>query len=273
MRLLVAFLIRNYFFFFFLILEVISISLLIRYNQYHSSVFVNAAADYTGSMHEAFTNINDYFGLKEENQELARENAQLRNKLQSSLSITDTSFYFRDSLFRYTQARVISKSTRRKNNYLMLNKGKNHGITTDMGVISGEGVVGIIVGVSDHYSIAMPLIHKHSRLSAIISKNNQLVNVVWENQDYLYGNLNDIPIHIELEKGDSILTSGYSFYFPKGVLIGSISEFDDPGKGGNLNTAKIKYAVDFNSITQVYVIENLNRKELENLKEESEEDE
>ncbi|MDZ7742802.1 MAG: rod shape-determining protein MreC [Bacteroidota bacterium] len=271
MRLLIAFLIRNYFFFLFLILELISVNLLIRYNKYHSSVFVNAAAEYTGDFHEAFTNISQYFKHKEENRRLAAENSDLREQMISSFMLTDTLFSFQDSLYRYSEAEVISKSTRRKNNYIMLNKGEKHGISTDMGVISREGVVGIVVGISENYTIVMPLIHKHSRLSAIIAKNQQLVNVVWEEEDYQHGSLSDIPIHIELQEGDSIFTSGYSFYFPQGILIGTISQFDQ-NSGGNLNTARIDYAVDFNNLSHVYIVDNLNRKELESLIETSEDE-
>ena len=271
MRILIAFLIRNYFFFLFLILELISVSLLIRYNKYQSSVFVNAAAEYTGDFHEAFTNVSQYFKLKEENRKLAAENAFLREKSRSSYVITDTLFKYHDSLYRYSEAEVISKSTSRKNNYVMLNKGEKHGISTDMGVISREGAVGIVVGTSTHYSIVMPLIHKHSRLSAIIAKNQQLVNVVWEDEDYQHGSLSDIPMHIDLQEGDSIFTSGYSFYFPQGILIGTIDSFDKAA-GGSLNTAKLDYAVDFNSLSHVYVVENLNRKELDKLIETSEDE-
>ncbi len=271
MRLLIAFLIRNYFFFLFLILELISVSLLIRYNKYHSSVFVNAAAEYTGDFHEAFTNINQYFKLKEENEQLAAENAALRETLESSFRHTDTIFRYQDSLYRYTEAQVISKSTHKKNNYIMLNKGEKHGVSTDMGVISREGAVGIVIGTSENYAIVMPLIHKHSRLSAIIAKNQQLVNVVWEEEDYQHGSLSDIPLHIELQEGDSIYTSGYSFYFPQGLLIGTISRFDQ-NSGGSLNTARIDYAVDFNKLHHVYILENLDRKELENLVESSEDE-
>jgi rod shape-determining protein MreC len=266
MRYLIAFLIRNSFFFLFLILEIFSISLMLHYNKYQSSVFVNASASITGEIYHTFDNINAYFNLKAENQKLATENSQLRNQLKSSVRQTDTNFYFQDSIYRYTDALVINKSTKHKNNYLMLNKGLKHGINKNMGVISDRGVVGVIVGVSENFSIAMPLIHQHSKLSALIKKNAQLVNIAWSGEDYQIGLIEDIPMHIQLSKGDSIITSGYSFFYPKGIFLGTVKNYKI-AKGQTLNVAELQYAVDFNNLTNVYIIENLKKTELEQLME------
>lgn len=266
MRYLIAFLIKYYFFFLFVFLEVVAIVLLINYNRYHSSVILGATSDFTGRMHDAANNITDYFSLKKQNEDLALENARLRNRLKTSFVLRDTSFHLKDSAYRYTPAEIINKSTRRKNNYFMLNKGEKQGVTEDMGVISRNGVVGMVIETSDNYSIVLPLIHKDAKISAIVRKNKQLANVVWDQKDYHFGMLEDIPIHINLDKGDTIVTSGYSFIFPAGLLIGTVEEYRG-GSSASLSTAKIDYSVDFNSIDHVYVIENLMREEQRKLKE------
>lgn len=266
MRYLFAFLIKHSFFFLFLFLEVVAFILIINYNRYQSSSFLNLTSEFTGSLHETAGNISDYFVLKKQNEELARENAQLKNQLNGSFIYSDTIFRYKDSLFRYTEAKVVNNSTRRSNNYLMLNKGSKHGIKTDMGVIDKGVAIGMVTGVSKNFCIVMPLIHKDAKISVIIKKNNQLANITWDEADYRYGLLEDIPMHISLEKGDTIISSGYSFIFPKGLLIGTVEEFSK-APGGSLNSARIQYFADFNKIDYLYIIENLKREELEQFEE------
>jgi rod shape-determining protein MreC len=184
----------------------------------------------------------------------------------SSFSITDTNFYFEDTVYRYTNASIIENSVNRYKNYMVLNKGRKHGIKRDMGVISPHGIAGIIIGVSENFSIAMSLLHNSCQISALISKNNQIVNVSWDGQSSEFGILKDIPTHINLVKGDTVISSGYSHIFPKGLNIGIVEEYYND-KNNNLNTAKISFSTDFDQLTNVYIIEYVLRDELNSLME------
>lgn len=272
MRYFIAFLFKNSFFFFFLILEVIAFLLLLNYNRYHSSVIINATNNLTGSLHKTCSNISDYFSLHRQNEFLAEENARLMNLLDHSRNIEVTPEYSGDSMYRYISAKVIDNSTNLANNYIMIDKGYSGGIRQDMGVVSAGGVVGIVVGVSDNYSIVMSALHGQTRISAIVSKNNQLGNIVWGESDCRFGTLEDIPAHVKLEKGDTIVTSGFSFVFPGGFLIGTVEDYKSE-REQMLNKALIRFGVDFNILDYVYVVEDMNKAEKLMLKQEERENE
>ena len=155
---------------------------------------------------------------------------------------------------------MITNSTNRRNNYMMLNKGSKHGIEKDMGVISNNGIVGIIIGVSENYSTVMSVIHKEAKISAKIKKNNQLLNLVWNENTYKNATLTDIPTHIKLVKGDTIITSGFSLIFPEGIMIGIFENYKKQ-KDRSFNNAVLKFSTDFNNLNYVYVIQNLNKSE------------
>ena len=133
-----------------------------------------------------------------------------------------------------------------------------------MGVISSTGIVGIIVGTSSNYAYVMSLLHQNSRISARIKKNNHLVNVLWDGKNYEEGLVIDIPSHIELSAGDSIVTSGNSLIFPEGIMVGTIQEYMQSANQ-DLSEAVIKFSTDFNRLQYVYIIENYMKPEADTL--------
>jgi len=267
MRTLIAFFSKHYFFFMFVILEAIALTVFVNNNYYPNTHVINSANHFTGFVNSIYSNTTEYFALKSDNQQLAKENALLRNQLDASFLINDTiTFYSRDSVYRFIPAKVINNSVNRRNNYFMINKGSKHGIKPDMGVVSPDGICGIIIGVSQKYSTGMSLLHEDVKISSKIKKNDQLANVVWGGRNYRTGILEDIPTHIQLYERDTIISSGYSFIFPEGLPIGTIKEYERV-EGTNLNSAIIWFSADFNRLKHVYVVENLMQDQQEELME------
>jgi len=260
MRTLVAFLRKHHFFALFLLLEAIAFSMLVNSYSYQRTVSFNAANDLTGGVLNAFANITDYFTLRKQNEELQDENTFLHNQLQYYSLKINTRQTYGDSLFRYIPARVIRNTMHAANNFMVLDKGRLQGIEKEMGVISSKGIAGIVIGVSAHYSLVMSLLNDNAKISARIKKNNQLVNVVWNEIDPGYGQVVDIPAHIQLNAGDTIVTSGNSFIFPAGLVVGTVLSYH-PGTNQGLNTARLTYATDFNGLHHVYLIQNLRKQE------------
>ena len=281
MRYLIAFLKRHAFFFLFLLLEGIALIWVVQHHRYQRTVLSQFTNQLTGSVFMAVNNASDYFALVDINEKLQQENAQLRNRLKSSylrgnmgLKVThDTlSFISMDSSYTqyyvYDPVKIIHNSVHKANNYLMIDKGEKHGIKPDMGLMGPDGVQGIIVNTSKHFSWAMSMLHSNIRISAKLRKNDQMGTVSWEGKNYKEGKLSDIPAHTNVSAGDTIVTSGFSNIFPAGLMIGFVDKVDIHS-GRNLYDITFRFAEDFNSLQYGYVIKNLFRNEQEKLKEET----
>lgn len=171
----------------------------------------------------------------------------------------------RKQLYDYTTATVIYSSTNKKHNYLLIDKGIRDSIYPDMGVISPYGVVGVVNEVSENFASVISLLHPMSRISAKILPANQIGAIVWEGGDPNYGYLLDIPIHMEVNIGDSIYTSGFSNVFPKEILIGTVAEKKEQAQS-TFQNIKVRFSVPFNKVDNVYLVKNLYKTELDTLK-------
>ncbi len=256
MRNLFVLLWKHQFFIIFIILQVVSLILLSRSYSYHGSLAYNTTSDISGGILSTYSDVTDYLNLKEDNLLLAEENSKLRNTLKSSFLVTDTQYVFRDSLYRYIPAKVVSSSISNSNNFILVNKGSKHDVKAGMGVVSSFGIVGVVVAVSQNYSTIMSMLHQNTIISARVKKSGQLVSVVWDSHNYLYGKVIDIPSHIILQKGDTIVTSGNSLIFPEGVVIGLV-ESHKKQNNKQLSKAKLRFITDFGTLKHVYIIDNL----------------
>ena len=270
MRNLVLFFTKNYFIFLFLFLESVAIFLLIQNNNYQRASFINSSNAISGTIYETYTGFTEYFSLKNSNKQLAEENAKLRNLLKSSYAnYLVTPELVKDSALKqqysYIVAKVVNNSTNRKDNYLTLNRGSEQGIKKGMAVICGQGVVGIVKEVSANFSSVMSVLHSKVTVPASIKKYGETGLLIWgETNDYRFGEMKNIPSHLKLLKGDTILTSSYSSIFPAGILVGTIEQVTQI-TGNTFNNLKIRLSVDFGKISYVYIVNNVLKEEQENL--------
>jgi rod shape-determining protein MreC len=270
MRYLLYFFRKHYYYFLFIALEAISLVLLINNNPYQNSALSRVSGGIAGSVLEAYSSVFEYFSLSRVNHILAEDNARMHSSRMEAFYQADTnSFFHKDTLYKleykYISARVISNSTHKRNNFLMLNKGKDQGVEVHMGVIIGNRIVGQVVSVSKHFSWVMSLLNKDSRISGKFKKNDQLVNIEWSGGNYRKGDVREIPKHVQIMKGDTIITSGNSDIFPQGLLIGTITNYTI-AQDDNFNNATMNFATDFNSLSYVEVVIDLLRQEKEDLK-------
>ena len=258
-------------FFLFLVLEVICFVVIINYNEHQNRVFLTSASRFNGYIAEKTTNVNHYFSLAKEVERLKKANAQLMDEKENALHFiypkTDSIQY--DSVetiqqFDYTPATVINKSYFGNKNYMTISKGSLDGVKVNQGVISDDGVIGIVIAVGTHFSRVMTLLHRTTRISAMIKKNQSFGAIAWQGNDPTIVSLLAIPKHIEIEKGDTIITSGYSSIFPADLPIGKIEAFKVK-KGDNNYKIKVKLFNDLTTVKNVYVIDNLLIEELQNL--------
>ena len=270
--------IRRYFnFLFFLVMRIIALSFLFRYNKFHEAAFMGVANEITGRVSERYSNIEYYFYLKKENEALAKRNVALLNQLPvdfqapdsatniiADTAIQDSTRSIRRYLWR--EATIVNKSVSLQNNYITIHRGENQGVKKDMGVVSAAGIVGTVVNTSENFAVVMSLFHRQSSVSAKLKKTGEVGKISWDGTSKLQLTMTNVPKSAAVAKGDSIVTSGYSLRFPEGEMIGTIDEIMTD-KTSNFYTMKIKPSTNFFNVTHVFVVENLQGTEQKKLEE------
>jgi len=271
--------IRRYLnFVWFLLLQVIALSILFRYNKFHEAAFMNVAKELTGGIYDKVNNTEYYFHLKRTNDSFVHENERLRNMLRTNFENPDTSSQIiKDTVpfdtlghyrkFLWREAKVSNNSTSTQNNYITIHRGEDQGVRKDMGVVSANGVVGVVVNTSANYATVMSLLHRSSKLSGSLKKTGETGTILWSGDSPLFLTLINIPKSAKVAKGDTVVTSQYATRFPP-TVIGTIYNIaEDPST--NFYTLTIKPGTNFFSLQYVYVIENLQAEEQKKLEEDT----
>ncbi len=265
--------IRRYFIFFtFLILEVVSLWFLFNYNRFHRAKFLGVATEMTGRINNQYNKVEDYFSLKEENHRVHKLNDSLLNLLKRNFIQRDTGMQLvKDSVpydtaghyrrYFFRDATVIYNTVNDQKNYLQLNRGSNQGIKDNMAVVGSDGsVVGVVMNVSPNFCQVMSLLHVQSTINASLKKGGESGTVEWDGKDPQYLLLKKIPKTVEINKGDTVLTSTYSYNIPPGYMVGTVADIKVDNTTG-MYLLKIKTAANFYSLHQVHIIENIDREE------------
>ncbi len=258
--------IRTYYtFLLFLFLEIIGLTLFLNQHAYQRFAFLNSSNQLTASLYDAFRGVTLYLDLNHSNQVLVQENLRLHKQL-NEVKIRTPYQSYQHGDFKYISARVINNSIHRRRNMLTIHAGRNDGVRPDMAVISPAGVVGVTYAVSANYCTAVSLLNEQFKLSAKIKKNGYFGSLTWNTGHYQDATLTEIPTHVNIELGDTIVSSGYSSIFPEGYMVGRIEEIILP-PGSNFYDIKVRLAVDFKSLDYVYLVDNRNKLELNGLQE------
>ncbi len=271
MRSLLNFLLRFKTLILFLVLEAVALVMISTSHYYHQTVFYGLSRNISGFVARRVERGTYYFRLRSVNEELVKENTMLRRRIEGLTSRPMDGFTeIRDTIsginYTYLNARVISNSVNKQKNFITLDRGSKHGVEVGMGVASPSGVVGVVVGVSPNFSIVMSLLNTDFKLSASIARNDYFGSLAWDGINYRYARLSEIPHHVTINEGDTIVTSGYSAIFPAGLMAGTLT--GDQSRGGDFISLKVMLSVDFKRLTDVYVIGNLKREERESLEKE-----
>ncbi|HTB06821.1 MAG TPA: rod shape-determining protein MreC [Bacteroidia bacterium] len=261
---IIAFFRKNYFVLLFAALEFLSLSFVFKDNYYHEAGYFNTSNSIAGSIYTTESNISSYFSLKTQNNQLVEENAQLHNLIAGTGDTTKHPKVLQKNpygqQFNFMTAEVIDNTTNLLNNHITLNVGKTQGVVSGMGVMAPSGIVGIVVNVSDHYSVVMSLLHKNFQLSAMLKKGGAFGTISWKGGDYQMALLSQIPMSEKVKVGDTVVTSGYSNIFPKDVMVGVVEEFK-PIPDQYFFSIKVRLATNFKKLRYVYVVSDLGKQE------------
>jgi rod shape-determining protein MreC len=259
--------IRRYFnFLFFLVLQVVALSFLFRYNKFHEAAFLTVATEVTGGFNKKYNNVEYYFQLKKTNDSLAKDNVRMHQLLKENYEeagsgrklIIDT--FKIDSLkkiqkYYFMDAKVVGSTTSLQTNYITIHRGAAQNVKPNMGVVSSQGIVGTVVNVSQNYATVMSLLHRQYKVVVKLKYNNDRGTIEWDGISPLFVTLKDIPKSVRVTKGDTVLTSQTSSLFPANIMVGTVYEIVDD-KTSNFYTLKIRPSTNFFNLEYVYVIEN-----------------
>lgn len=248
-------------FFLFIGLEIISFWLVVNKNLKQTNAYVNSSNEYSARIMGLSDAVTGFFGLFQENEKLAAENARLNTLLVKSQQTLQKMAM--DSIpipqmldqYNFRVAKVINNSVSKPNNYLTLNKGTDEGIQPGMGIISPQGVVGRVMVCSPHFSTATSLLHSKMLISAEISRIHASGSLKWGGNDPDRANLDFVARHLKPKVGDTVRTSEFSNILPEGIPVGIIKKVklkDD----ATFFEIEVDLATDFSTLNFVYVIEN-----------------
>ena len=263
MRNLLNFFLKYNYWFLFILLEVISFALLFRFNNYQGSAFFTSSNQVAGMAYEAANNVTGYFHLKSINDDLVQKNMELELQMEhlrkALMELTSDSTGLErmksDALKGYDiyRANVINNNLTHVDNYITIDKGENDGIRSEMGVINGNGVVGIVYHTSANYSLVIPVLNSKSSISCKIKRSDYFGFLKWDGGSSMYATVKDMPRHSLFSLGDTIVTSGHSAVFPGGIPIGTVEDISDSHDGLSY-LLKVKLFTDFGRLNDVRVI-------------------
>ncbi|MDB5203256.1 MAG: mreC [Ferruginibacter sp.] len=230
-------------------------------------MFGNSANKLTGKVNQQYDRVEYYFQLKRTNDSLVKANERLYNQLKVNYDLPDSSFkavidtVLVDSLkqyqkYHYLHAKVISNAVSTQSNYIVLTGSNVRFFKKGMGVVdANNGAVGVITEVSGDYAVVMSLLHKDSRISGKLMKGGETGTLSWDGKEPNIVNFTGIPKSAKIAKGDTIITSGFSTYFQKGIIIGRVEEIFAEKSTSNFHI-RLRTAVDFNNLEYAYAILN-----------------
>lgn len=242
--------------------------LIYQNSTYQRSVLISTTNAVTGNIASLVGNVSGFFNMRAINRELAEKNGELemqllhlQNRIQQlqAKELPFTGLAADSSIrafpYKFIMAQVKNNSVTQLSNYITINKGRQDGITRQMGVVSESGLVGVVSLVGDHFSVVLPVLNPKFRQSCKVLGRNYAGSLAWDGRNARYAQLKELPRHVEFQKGDTVVTSGYSAIFPTGIIVGTVSDYrrehDD-----NFYTLEIELSTNFQALDYVRVLIN-----------------
>ena len=263
---------RTKFFLFFIFIQLIAFYIIRRNSSYQQSSILNSSSSIVGWMYQQKNSIGNYFSLQRENEILKEQNALLKQESFNNYSIvSNNEIVIKDRKYRrqylYQPSVIIQNSVNSKKNILTVNGGKDKSLMPEMGVLSSKGIVGFTLNVSSHYSTVMSVMNNDFRIP-VQPKNDSCIGILsWDEGDKINQvSIKGIPSYFNISIGDTIVTQGGSGIFPKGELVGVVTDVKEEA-GNNNHLIKVSTAVDFNAINHIFIVKNIYQEELDSLQE------
>ena len=258
----------------FILLETAAVWLISRNSVIQRSDILRSVSAVTNTFSSGAGNVGRYFSLGKINRRLSEENVALRrenDRLQAALSdlAVPDSLLTESPLFDYIPALVVSNSTDRLHNILIINKGKRDGIAEDMGVVTDRGIIGYILSAGEKYSKVSSILDIDNMASGTLTGSNTFGVIQWDGKTARRTVMHDIPVHTVFSEGDTVVSSGYSLIYPPGIPIGTVA--GHRLRDGVNYDLTIDLFEEFSRLRQVYVVSRRDIQELNDLMDDQQE--
>ncbi len=241
----------------------------------HEAFFAFYGNEFIGNINHSYNSVISFFKLQEVNKQLAKENSELRHQLsvnqlpnntQEKIVVDST---LKDTLNRsrkytFLPASVVGNSIVLQNNFLTLERGSDQGVELGMSVIAPQGIVGVVVQVSNNFCMVMSVLNRNSRVSAMLKKDNASGTVEWSGTNPTLLTLKNVTKGVKVNLGDTVVTSAYSANFPSNILVGTVVS-KSAEAASNFYTLTVKAATPFSSLQYVYIVKNVRYEEQHSL--------
>jgi rod shape-determining protein MreC len=277
LRNLVNFILKNIYWLLFSFLALFSFYLLIHSNEFQRSKYLSVFQEIAGKVYWVSNSVESYMNLKTINSDLIQRIAVLEQEVKDykkEVEILSEQVFPMDvhkyehtysNPFSFIPAQVVNNQiSRMGNNYITLNRGTLAGLKEDMGVLSPNGIVGVVISVSTHFAKVIPILNPNYQPSCKIKGSDYFGTLSWDGKDSRYISLKELPQHADFNIGDTIVTSGFSTIFPEGVLVGTVEDTFKK-KGENYNSLKVKLFTNFSALSEVLVVVNALKEEQLNI--------
>ncbi|MCH5236338.1 MAG: rod shape-determining protein MreC [Muribaculaceae bacterium] len=273
MRNLINFFIKYGRWFIFAFYVIVSFVILFTYNSYHSSIYFSSANIISHSVYSTTSEITDYFNLREVNKELLASNARLENEvLNLRYQLAEFHTLLSDSLkysgalprYDYVAATVVNNNVKHPKNYFSINRGKQDGVETGMGVVDHNGVVGIVNVAGPHTARVISLLNENQKFSVKLKGTEFIGSLGWKGADPSIAYMEEVPRHTKFNIGDTVVTSGFSLSFPADIPVGVVMN-RIKGADDNFYILKVKLNSDFKNLGTVRVIKDNLKADLDSL--------
>ena len=258
---------RHFNFLFFLVLQIIALSFLFRFNKFHEAAFLSVSTEVTGRLNEKYNTVEYYFQLKKTNEALVQENLRLRSQLKENYEAPDSNKrLFYDTVrvdsghsvhkWEIMEAKVVNNTLSLPANYLTIHRGFREGVKPNMGVTGTHGIVGRVMNVSENFAVVMSVLNPDFKLVVRLKKGGETGTIYWDGVNPGVISMRGIPRSASVVVGDTVLTSPLSLVFSANLMVGTISEVV-PDNTSNFYNLKIRPATNFSNIEYAYVLDNL----------------
>ena len=257
----------------FIVLEVAAILMLSHNRQLQRLWIARISHGFMAATWGTTQAVSDYFSLRKQNDELALENSRLQEIVRSyELAAREadpaSKPVMMDNGFNYIPGTIIKSSTNTQHNYLIIDKGSEDGVTRNSGVVTPDGVIGIVDAVSRHYSYAISFLNTELFISARLGESGAVGPLAWDGASSDGAILKEIPLQFKFEPGDTVYTSGYSSIFPPDIPIGVAG--DSKIINGATNEIKVRLFQDHKALKYITIVRNTRAGEIEAIEKQEE---